>query len=63
MILYSLAYTRAGYFIIGATGSDKLMLYGSSVARAAPTISAVNKTKKSKFVIRRKNPLWRRITK
>ena len=33
-------------FIIGASGSDKQMLCGSSVAHAAPTISAVNKIKK-----------------
>ena len=35
--------SRVGNFIIGASGSDKQMLCGSSVARAAPTISAVNK--------------------
>ena len=37
---------RVGNFIIGASGSDKQMLCGSSVARAAPTISAANKNKK-----------------
>ena len=31
-----------GKFIIGASGSDKQMLCGSSEARVAPTISAVN---------------------
>ena len=36
---------RIGNFIIGASGSDKQMLCGSSVARAAPTISAVNVNK------------------
>ena len=40
--------TRVGNFIIGASGSDKQMLCGSFVARAAPTISAVNKIKKKK---------------
>ena len=40
------------------------MLCGSSVARAAPTISTVNKTKEGKFVIRRINPfLWRGLSK
>ena len=29
--------SRVGNFIIGASGSDKQMLRGSSVARAAPT--------------------------
>ena len=38
--------TQVGNFIIGASGSDKQMLCGSSVARAAPTILAVNKIKK-----------------
>ena len=38
--------SRVGNFIIGASGSDKQMLYGSSVARAVPAISAVNKIKK-----------------
>ena len=38
--------TRVGNFIIGASGSDKQMLYGSSVARAAPTKLAVNKIQK-----------------
>ena len=37
---------RVGDFITGASGSDKQMLCGSSVARAAPTISAVNKIQK-----------------
>ena len=37
---------QVGNFIIGASGSDKQMLCGSSVARAALTISAVNKIKK-----------------
>ena len=37
------AMSRVGDFIIGASGSDKQILCGSSVARAAPTISAVNK--------------------
>ena len=36
-------YSRVGNLIIGASGSDKQMLYGSSVARAAQTTSAVNK--------------------
>ena len=40
--------TRVGNFIIRASGSDKQILCGSSVARAAPTISAVNKKKKKK---------------
>ena len=38
--------TRAGNFIIGASGSEKQMLCGSSVARDDPTISAVNKIQK-----------------
>ena len=35
-----------GNFIIGANGSDKQMLCGSCIARAAPTISAVNRIQK-----------------
>ena len=35
--------SRVGNFIIGASGSDKQMLCGSSAASAAPTISVVNK--------------------
>ena len=38
--------SRVGNFIIGASGSDKKMLYGSSEARAVLTISDVNKTEK-----------------
>ena len=38
--------SRVGNFIIGASGSDKQMICGSSGARAAPTISVVNKTEK-----------------
>ena len=41
-------HTRVGNFIIGASGSDKQMLCGSSVASAAPTVSAVNKMKKKR---------------
>ena len=37
---------RAGKFIIGASGCDKQMLCGSSVVRAAATISAINKIQK-----------------
>ena len=37
--------SRVGNFIIGASGSDKQMLCESSVAGAAPTVSAVNKIK------------------
>ena len=39
-------YPRVGNFIIQASGSDKPMLCGSSVARAAQTISAVNNIQK-----------------
>ena len=39
------AVTRVENFIIGASGSDKQMLCRSSGARAAPSISGVNKTR------------------
>ena len=35
----SVIFTRVGNFIIGASGSDKRMLYASSGARAAPIIA------------------------
>ena len=52
--------TRVGNFIIGASGSDKQILCGSSVARAAPTIIGCKQDpKRGKLVIRRRNPfLW-----
>ena len=38
--------TWVGNFIIGANGSDKQMLCGSSIERVAQTISAVNRIQK-----------------
>ena len=40
-------------FIMGASGSDKLLLCRSSRARADPSMSVVNKIKKGMFVIHR----------
>ena len=48
--MYHSIFARVGNFIIGASGPDKQTLCGSSVACAAPTISAVNKIKKKKDV-------------
>ena len=45
-ISHRVSYTGVGNFIIRASGSDKQMLCGSLIAHAAPTILAVNKTKK-----------------
>ena len=51
-MLIFLTLSRVGNFIIGASGSDKQMLCGSSGVRADPTISVVNKIQKGRFVIR-----------
>ena len=48
--------TRAGNFIVGASGSDKQMLCASSGARAALNIAAEkSKQKRDRSVTRRKN--------